>query len=111
MLAEHPHLHVLVTAGGLAQDGSWRLVRKNCLFPRRVVMQLFRGKLRALLGAAARRGELLLPPGRTLPPQQKGVGSKKESGVFCRNGPKGASHKRLPTRLPTPFCCDNSRAS
>ena len=29
-------------------------------------------------------------------------GGKKGSGVFCRNGPKGASHKRLPT-LPTPF--------
>lgn len=66
-LAEHPHLHVLVTAGGLGTDGRWRLARKSCLLPRRVLMKLFRGKLRALLGEAARRGELQLPMGRTLP--------------------------------------------
>ncbi len=66
-LSEHPHIHVVLTAGGLALDGAWRLVRKSCLFPRRVLMQLFRGKLRALLAEAARRGELQLPPGRTLP--------------------------------------------
>lgn len=67
MLGVHPHVHVLLTAGGLAADGWWREPVKTCLFPRRVVMQLFRGKLRALLGEAAPRGELVLPPGRTLP--------------------------------------------
>jgi len=66
-LGVHPHVHVLLTAGGLAADGSWREPVKSCLFPRGVVMSLFRGKLRALLGDAAARGELLLPPGRTLP--------------------------------------------
>ena len=65
-LAEHPHVHVLVTAGGLACDGSWRRALKSCLLPRRVLMEVFRGKLRALLGEAAARGELVLPATRTL---------------------------------------------
>lgn len=67
MLAVHPHVHVLVTAGGLGCDGRWQPARKSCLLPRRVLMEKFRGKLRALLGDAARSGELALPPNRTLP--------------------------------------------
>jgi hypothetical protein len=60
-------VHVLVTAGGLTAAGLWREPVKSCLLPRRVVMELYRGKLRALLGEAAAHGELVLPPTRTLP--------------------------------------------
>jgi hypothetical protein len=65
-LAVHPHVHVLVTAGGVTIDGQWRVATKSCLLPRRVLMQLFRGKLRAALVEAAECGELRLPPDRTL---------------------------------------------
>ena len=61
-LAEHVHLHVLVTAGGLTADGTWRAAKKSCLLPRQVLMRVFRGKLRALLLQALSRGELQLPP-------------------------------------------------
>lgn len=61
-LTAHVHLHVLVTAGALAQDGTWREPRRNCLLPRMVLMIIFRGKLRHFLLEAFRREELTLPP-------------------------------------------------
>jgi hypothetical protein len=55
----HPHLHCLVTAGGLnASDSTWVPVRGRFLFPVKVLSRLFRGKLLAAIDAAWRRGEL-----------------------------------------------------
>lgn len=64
-LAAHVHLHVLVTAGGFARvDGQarWRQAKKSCLLPRKVLMIVFRGRLRAELLAALQRNELTVPP-------------------------------------------------
>jgi hypothetical protein len=61
-LAAHVHLHVLVTAGGLTEDGRWQAAKKSCLLPRQVLMIVFRGKLRAELLRALERGELAIPP-------------------------------------------------
>jgi hypothetical protein len=61
LLQIHLHVHVLVTAGGLDREGKWRKAKKSCLLPRKVVMHLYRGKLRAKLRRAAERGELILP--------------------------------------------------
>ncbi len=58
----HPHLHVLVTFGGLTADGCWRSPKKDCLLPRAVLMHKFRGKFRALLLKALDAGQLVLPP-------------------------------------------------
>jgi len=41
----HPHVHCIVTAGGLDFEGtSWVACRRNFLFPVNVMSQLFRGK-------------------------------------------------------------------
>ena len=61
-LATHVHLHVLVTAGGLDENNTWRTPLKSCLLPRKVLMMIFRGKLRSELLDALERGELRLPP-------------------------------------------------
>jgi hypothetical protein len=61
-LAAHVHLHVLVTAGGLTDDGQWQAAKKSCLLPRKVLMIVFRGKLRAELLRALESGELAIPP-------------------------------------------------
>ncbi len=61
----HVHLHVLVSCGGLTADGRWVEPKKDCLLPRHVLMQVFRGKLRALLLRALKRGELVVPPDTT----------------------------------------------
>jgi hypothetical protein len=48
----HPHVHCIVTGGGLAVGGKrWIPTRRGFLFPVRVLSRLFRGKL---LGALAR---------------------------------------------------------
>ena len=42
----HPHVHCIVTGGGLTRDGTrWRPVKGGYLFPVRVLSSLFRGKL------------------------------------------------------------------
>lgn len=60
-LALHPHLHALVTDGGLADD-QWRSPRRGHFLPARVVKALFRGKLLAALSRRLTSGELRLPP-------------------------------------------------
>ena len=65
-LVLHPHLHGLVTGGGLTEAGQWRPVRNGCLLPVRVVMALFRGKLLAAIDTAIRAGQLSLPASLTL---------------------------------------------
>ena len=53
----HPHLHVLVTAGGLSLDGQRFVhVRKGYLFPVRVMGQLLRGKVLGALRKLRRKG-------------------------------------------------------
>jgi Putative transposase/Transposase zinc-binding domain len=60
----HPHLHCLVTGGGLNEAGHWVAVRNGYLLPMRVVMALFRGKLLAALRQRLAQGTLQLPPGK-----------------------------------------------
>jgi len=55
----HPHLHYVVTAGGLSLDGGrWINTRRRFLFPVQVMGKLFRGKLVAALDRLHRRREL-----------------------------------------------------
>ena len=60
-LSFHPHIHCLVTGGGLGEDG-WRSVRNGYLLPVRIVRALFRGKLLAALREALAKDALRLPP-------------------------------------------------
>jgi hypothetical protein len=59
----HPHVHCLVTGGGLTLEGQWKAVRHGFLLPVRVVMAVFRGKLLAMIRQALAREELALPEG------------------------------------------------
>jgi hypothetical protein len=55
----HPHLHCIVTGGGLTTDGAaWKATRRDYLFPVAVLSKLFRGKLVAALDDAYRDGRL-----------------------------------------------------
>ena len=59
-LLYHPHVHCLVTAGGISPDGrSWYPARRAFLVPPKALAKLVRGKLKALLGQ--RRPDLVLP--------------------------------------------------
>jgi hypothetical protein len=67
-LVLHPHLHCLVTGGGLTPDGHWKAVRNGFLLPARVVMAVFRGKMLGALRRAFARDALVLP--EAMRPQQ-----------------------------------------
>ena len=55
----HPHLHCVVTGGGLAPDGDrWISARSGYLLPVRVVSRLFRGKFLAGLQELYDAGKL-----------------------------------------------------
>lgn len=62
-LGYHPHVHCIVTGGGLALDGSsWVRPRYdgNFLFPVKVLSRLFRGKFLALLDRAVKDSRICL---------------------------------------------------
>jgi hypothetical protein len=49
-LSYHPHVHYLIPAGGLANDGqTWQPARKNFLLPVKALSKLFRAKFRDAL--------------------------------------------------------------
>ncbi len=55
----HPHLHCVVTGGGLSADGTgWVAGRRNYLLPVKVLGALFRGKFMAALDRAFSDGAL-----------------------------------------------------
>jgi hypothetical protein len=57
----HPHLHCIVTGGGLTRDGAqWKASKQDYLFPVSVLSALFRGKLVAALDESFREGRLHL---------------------------------------------------
>jgi hypothetical protein len=57
-LAFHPHLHCIVTGGGLSQDGWHATGNGRYLFPIAVVGKLFQGKFLAGLKRLHRTGQL-----------------------------------------------------
>ena len=58
----HPHLHVLVSHGGLNAQGDWVEPRKRHLFPQKPVMLVFRGKYLSKLKARVEASDIQLPP-------------------------------------------------
>ena len=61
-LALHPHVHCVVTGGGLSPDGSrWIAGRDDFFLPVRVLSRVFRGQFLAGLRAAFKRGRLRFP--------------------------------------------------
>jgi len=60
-LCFHPHLHCVVTGGGLATDGSrWIATRPNYFLPVKVIGKMFRGKFLDGLKEAYHAGRLCL---------------------------------------------------
>lgn len=60
----HPHVHCLVTAGGLSQ-GKWK-ASGEFLAPGRVLRELYRAKVQSTIKALLVSGELALPPSESI---------------------------------------------
>jgi len=59
----HPHVHCLVSAGGVDAEGRWIPARRKSLLPAEPLKQLFRGKFLYGVRGLARTGRLRLPSG------------------------------------------------
>jgi hypothetical protein len=90
-LMDHPHLHCIVTGGGLSPDGThWIKPKPDFFLPVKVLSRLFRGKLIAYLKKACKKGKLRLP-GKIAYLQQEGAFNdllsvlyKQEWVVYCK---------------------------
>jgi hypothetical protein len=61
-LIDHPHIHCLVTGGGLSPDGKqWMPCEEEFFIPVKVLSRLFRGKFLAYLKEARDKGDLAFP--------------------------------------------------
>ena len=60
----HPHIHCVVTGGGLKANGEWHSTGKF-LLPARQARALYRGRFQAKIKEAYASGELILPPDHT----------------------------------------------
>ncbi|MFK8079262.1 MAG: transposase [Granulosicoccus sp.] len=60
-LTLHPHIHCVVTAGGLNQQKEWKSTGKF-LLPGRQIKKLYRGRFQARIKEAFEAKELTLPP-------------------------------------------------
>lgn len=57
----HPHIHCVVTGGGMDKGGSWKSTGQY-LLPGRQVRALYRGRFQARIKEAFKDGELVVPP-------------------------------------------------
>ncbi len=57
-LNQHVHVHCLVPAGALGQDGHWHAARSNYLFPVRALSRRYRGLMVSALRQAATQQQL-----------------------------------------------------
>jgi len=73
-LMDHPHIHCIVTGGGLSRDATrWLSFRKRFFIPVKVLSRLFRGKVLFYLKRSWEKGELKFPGALTELQDQSGV--------------------------------------
>lgn len=61
-LMDHPHIHNIVTGGGLSRDGrKWKSCKKDFFLPVKVMSKLFRGKFLAYLKKLRAENKLIYP--------------------------------------------------
>ena len=61
----HPHIHILITAGGLDKKGHWKALEGDYLLPVKQVKALYRGKLQAKIKELLSSNTLVLPSGQS----------------------------------------------
>lgn len=91
-LTYHPHIHMLVPAGGLSEDGmEWIASKKKFFLPIKEVSKVFRGILCKKLSNGVSKGEILLPRGSVSMAELKQQLYSKKWHVFISKA-RGSSH-------------------
>jgi hypothetical protein len=96
-LIHHPHLHCIITSGGLSLDGRYWVSGKRDFFIHvKVLSKVFRGKFLDFLKRSYNRKELKFP-GKIAPLEEKGAFSgmlsdlyKQEWVVYCKEALENA---------------------
>jgi nitrite reductase/ring-hydroxylating ferredoxin subunit len=57
----HPHLHILMAAGGLNEKGEWKMCENDYLLPIKQVKALYRGKFQAMIKAFILSDDCVIP--------------------------------------------------
>jgi len=57
----HPHIHCVISHGGLDDSGKWRIPNRASFLPAKVMMMIFRGKYLAGIKKALADGLLVVP--------------------------------------------------
>ena len=66
-LTYHPHIHMLIPAGGLSMDGmEWVKAKRNFFLPVKVLSKVFRGLMWSLVENQINVGKIRLPDGLEL---------------------------------------------
>jgi hypothetical protein len=66
-LSQHPHVHCVLSAGGIDSSGRWKQGNAAFVLPLKPLQLLFRGKFLARLKALVLDGHLRLPPDQPQP--------------------------------------------
>lgn len=91
-LVLHPHLHILVTGGGLDSADQWRQINNGYLLPGKALMMLYRGKLIGSIRKALGKGQLVCPTGTSEQQMQNllnKLGRIKWNVRICKRYPHG----------------------
>lgn len=59
----HPHIHCVISHGGLDKGGHWQSPKRNSFLPAKVMMAIFRGKFLEGLTEALEKNDLVAPAG------------------------------------------------
>jgi len=57
----HPHIHCVISHGGLDTTGKWKTPKREVYLPAKVMMMVFRGKYLGALKKALAAGDLVVP--------------------------------------------------
>lgn len=72
-LSLHPHIHCLISHGGLSVEGEWREPKRKALFPAKVMQRLFRGKFMDGLKQALDAGRIQWPDTPEAPERRRRI--------------------------------------
>jgi hypothetical protein len=61
----HPHIHCIITAGGLTNKGVWKKCEGDYLVPIRAIKVLYRGKFQAYIKSLIQSDEINIPDTET----------------------------------------------
>ncbi len=106
-LAYHPHVHCVVTGGGLhPKERRWVFAKPRFLFAVRILSRLFRGKLLGRLQRALEQGKFRVPE-RDARSHLRGAARKEwvvySKPPFAGPRPSCATSHATPTGTPSPI--------